>query len=125
MSPKGRIGWVVGRLGDDEGSDNEDSDNEGSVRREWSPSPPWIQLAASEWASFAHRLLLRQELRDKHDVLTHHVSSTTRYEIRRTQDHFKHYRLRTYGRLLQALANGRHPLSTLDRVEFYLNGHPY
>ena len=38
-------------------SDDEDSD------------PPWRLFAACEWASFAHRLLLRQELRDKHYMM--------------------------------------------------------
>jgi hypothetical protein len=42
-------------------SDDEDSDE--------SVSPPWIQFAACEWASFAHRLFLRQELRDKHYMM--------------------------------------------------------
>ena len=101
-------GWVDGRveawwrLSGNEDSSDEDSD--------WSPSPPWIQMAACDWASFAHRLLLRQELRYKH-CMTH-----------KGQDVFKQYKLLHYARHLRALAKGEHPLSTIDRFDFYLNG---
>ena len=109
-------GWVDGRV-ETCPSDNEDSDDEDSVRRNWSPSPPWRLEAACEWASFAHRLLLRQELRDKHYMLFKHYRLLLTHK---RQDVFKHYKLLTYGRLLQALAKGAHPLSTMDRVEFDL-----
>ena len=72
--------------------------------------PPWRLFAACEWASFAHRLLLRQELRDKH------------YMTHKGQDVFKQYKLLHYARHLRALAKGEHPLSTIDRFDFYLNG---
>ena len=105
MSGKFLRGWVDGRL---KTSDNEDSDDEDS---DWSPSQ---RVRLGDWASFAHRLVLRQELRDKH------------YMTRKRQDAFiwargrNFIRLLTYGRLLQALAKGEHPLSTMDRAEFYV-----
>ena len=99
-------GWVDGRV-ETCPSGNEDSDDEDS---DWSPNPPWIQMAACDWASFAHRLLLRQELRDKH------------YMTHKGQDVFKQYKLLHYARHLRALAKGEHPLSTIDKLDFYLNG---
>ena len=87
----------------DEGSEDEGSD--------WSPSPPWRVIAACDWASFTHRLLLRKLLRDKHDVLFHSPSRSSSYG-----------RLLICGRLLRGLANGQHPLSRIDRLEFYYNG---
>ena len=147
--------------------------------------PPWRLFAACEWASFAHRLLLRQELRDKHYMMRrnqkcskftwirqelrqelhgcprHGICETQfcpghgkgqelhgcpRHGICETQfcpGHSKEHIDQTfsmtaifvdtvmgrrpitrwhYGRLLWALATGRHPLSKTDRVKFYLNG---
>jgi hypothetical protein len=117
-------------------SDDEDSDE--------SVSPPWRLEAACEWASFAHRLLLRQELRDKHYMMRMRPSLTfcrrldaficvTQFRPGhgkgRIDQTFTCGRLLVtrwhYGRLLRALAKGEHPLSTMDRVEFYLNGPPY
>jgi hypothetical protein len=74
-----------------------------------SPSPPWVLNTACEWASFAHRLLLRQQLRLKHNV----VCKT------RDADH-KDYKLKVLGNKLQGIAQGRHVLSTVDKLEFYL-----
>ena len=93
-------------------SGNEDSDDEdwASWIQNLVTDPPWIQMAACDWASFAHRLLLRQELRDKH------------YMTHKGQDVFKQYKLLRYARHLRALAKGEHPLSTIDRFDFYLNG---
>jgi hypothetical protein len=87
-------------------SDKEDSDDEDDV----SPSPPWRVMAACEWASFAHRLLLRQEIRDKHYILKHKSQDVVQYSD---------CLLQTYGRVLQGLAKGTHPLSNVDRVELY------
>ena len=97
-------------LSDDEYTDDEDSDDEDS---DASPSPPWRLEAAARWASLSHRLLVRQDIRNKHYTLKH-----------KGQDVFKHYTLKTYGRLLQALKHHTHPLSTMDRMS-YLKGPPY
>jgi hypothetical protein len=131
-------------------SDDEDSD------------PPWRLFAACEWASFAHRLLLRQELRDKHYMMRRNQKCSKftwiRQELRQElhgcprhgicvtqfcpghgQEHIDQTFSMTaifvdtvmgrrpitrwhYGRLLWALATGRHPLSKTDRVKLYLNG---
>ena len=96
-------------------SDDEDSDESASPpwRLDWTKSASQ-RVRLGDWASFAHRLVLRQELRDKH------------YMTRKRQDAFiwargrNLIRLLTYGRLLQALAKGEHPLSTMDRADFYL-----
>ena len=77
VCPSGLDRTPVAAMSDDEDSDwcsapplvdLDDEDSDESV------SPPWTTHAACEWASFAHRLLLRQELRDKH------------YMMRRRQD---------------------------------------
>ena len=128
-------------------SDDEDSDE--------SVSPPWRLQAACEWASFAHRLLLRQELREKHYMMRR-MQNRSKFtwlrqelrgqDLRVTQfcpGHGKEHIDQTfsmtaifvdtvmgrrpitrshYGRLLWALATGRHPLSKTDRVKLYLNG---
>jgi hypothetical protein len=140
--------WSVSEVFIVSRADDEDSDE--------SVSPPWILFAACEWASFAHRLLLRQELRDKHYMMrrSQKCSKLTwmRQELRQelhgcprhgicvTQfcpGHGKGHIDQTfvdtvmgrrpitrwhYGRLLWALATGRHPLSKTDRKKLYLNG---
>ena len=53
-------------LSDDEYTDDEDSDDEDS---DASPSPPWRLEAAARWASLSHRLLVRQDIRNKHCFL--------------------------------------------------------
>ena len=110
-------------------SDNEDSDDEDSVHRNWSPSPPWNwRLLVSGRHTPTGKL--RQQLRDKHYMLFKHYRLLLTHK---RQDVFKHYKLSQkalaedwelrsklvpfYGRLPQALAKGAHPLSTMDRVE--------
>ena len=95
-------------------SDEEDvSDSDGEDALGYSPSPPWVLKAACKWASFAHRLLLRQEYRDQ------------LYMAHKTwQGRYKHYELHKYGCHLRALEEGRHPLNAVDKLT-YLTGPPY
>ena len=111
-------------LSDDEDADDEDSDA--------SPSPPWRLEAAARWASLSHRLLVRQDIRNKHcflkAALEHpncsvriglpigllHAISTAHWSAR--------YTLKTYGRLLQTLRQHTDPLSARD-IWSYIDGH--
>jgi hypothetical protein len=63
-------GSVPGLVNENE-SDDEDlvSDSSSSSSSSSSVSTPWRLCAACDWASFADRLLLRQELRDKHYMM--------------------------------------------------------
>ena len=95
-----------------------DSDDEYDEDSDLSPSPPWVLMAACELASFAHRLLLRQEYREKRDM-----ARKTHGRHRKTRK--PHHKVLVYVRHLRAIAEGGHPLSTVDRLKFYLNGPPY
>ena len=162
-------GSVPGLVNENE-SDDEDlvSDSSSSSSSSSSVSTPWRLCAACDWASFADRLLLRQELRDKHYMMRKSQkcskltfrSRSCRHERRQEclhpgcprhgicvtqfcpghgQEHIDQTFSMTaifvdtvmgrrpitrwhYGRLLWALATGRHPLSKTDRVKLYLNG---
>ena len=107
--------WQQFQLGNKDGFNKFVGDRDPSppwvLDTDWSPSPPWVLMAACDLASFAHRLLLRQEYRDKH------------YIARKT--HERHNKVLVYGWHMGALAKGGHPLSTVDRLKFYLNGPPY
>jgi hypothetical protein len=81
-----------------------ESDDEGSLHQV-SRSLSARLIVACGWASFAHRLLLKQQLQS-------HV-------IYRGGNSFE-----VAVRQLQALARGEHPLSTVDKVEFYLGTPP-
>ena len=113
------------------GHSSEEEDNEDGqwrledghwLLREWPPMPPWRVDARCEWASFVHRLLLRQDLRDKHEVIVMHDLLTLHMSEWAHPLLAKHT-CSSYGDLV-ALANGSHPLSTLDRGEMYFNGPP-
>ena len=85
------------------------------------PSPPWVLEAACKFASFAHKLLLRQEYRDQH-YMTHMAQPCKSWD----QGRYKHYRMNNYGCLLRALKKGRHPLSAVDKWTYLIqSGPPY
>ena len=98
---------------DEEGS----SDDEGSsemLMRGSSPSPPWVLIAACHGASFAHKLLLKHQLQHQY------------YVTRKTHNaHHKDYKLNALGNQLRGLAQGRHLLSMVNKLEFYLGTPPY
>ena len=134
---RGLSGLVM--LSDDEDADDEDSDA--------SPSPPWRLEAAARWASLSHRLLVRQDIRNKHcflkatlehpncSVCILHPNCSVppwnitlpvglqlpRYLAHSTVRWSACYTLNTYGRLLQTLRQHRDPLSARD-IWSYIDG---
>ena len=89
---------------------NEDSYNQDS---DASPSPPWILQAAAEWASLAHRLLVRQDIRNGHCCLKAALEHPNGSEYARHHV-LARYLLNTLGRRLQTFKHGTDPFSTRD-----------
>ena len=118
-------------LSDDEYTDDEDSDDEDS---DASPSPPWRLEAAARWASLSHRLLVRQDIRNKHCFLKaalEHPNCDALYvplvcvrdvcSVRDVPIALCGLSLKTYGRLLQTLRQHTDPLSARD-IWYYIDG---
>ena len=80
-------------------------------------APPWVVIPACDWASFAHRLMLKAELQARHCMVKQDNQA----------QHYIRHKLLAIDRQLLALEKGEHLLSIVNRLKFYydVNGPPY